>query len=966
MKTRSLAFVVFGAVVACGSPQPSRTVSAPPATGVEAPVVEAPKPPAAEPLLPLDPKIRMTKLKNGLTVYVMPHQKPEQRAALWLAVNAGSVQEDDDQRGLAHFVEHMAFNGTKRFAKSAIVDYIEKIGMRFGPDVNAYTSFDQTVYMLTVPTDNAQQMSTGLDILRDWAGDVSFDANEVEKERGVVMEEWRLGRGPFARLNDKQFPVLYQGSKYGARLPIGLPEILKGAPRDALVRYYKDWYRPENMAVMAVGDFDPEAMEKEIASRFGSLAADPKRRVRDVVAVPHDHATAITIDTDPEMPFSQVEIINKMDHRQEGTKSDYRRFIVEDLYHAMVNARFAQLALDPASPFTYAGSSTGGYTRVVDEFTRYANAKQGRTAEALTALVREIARVEQHGFTQAELDRAIAAQLADSETSAAEWGKRQAGAIADEMTRHFFEGEPMPGRPFELGLNKEFLPTVTLAELNKLAASWGGEKGRVIQISGPASAKLPTEAEVRTLYTQAANAKVEAWKDEPVRPLMTAVPAPGTVTATSRDEAADATVWTLSNGVKVIVKPTTFQNDRIEIQGWKAGGSSRVADVVHARFATQVVETGGVGELDPTALRKALQGKVANVNLWMGELSETLRGSTRPADLETAMQLVHLRLTAPRVDQKAFEAWKQDQLEWARNRRLLPESSFFEDMSVIATKNHPRSQPTTPELLAKVDLAKSHAIWKERFADLGGMTFVIVGNVDPATLQPLVEKYIASLPSKSKGKGKDSWKDVKMTYATGKVTKEILQGSEPKSYVSMSFGAPDKWTRESSADARVLSMVLQIRLREVMREDMGGVYGVRSWVGMSRQPTVRRNASISFGCDPGNVEKLQKAAMDTVHAIQKDGIGPEYLDKVKEQLRRGRETDAKENWWWVGQLREAYWFGESFTDTTDLSKVMARVTSDHVKAAAKRFFDEKHTVFGVLRPKTVAAPAGATAPAAAP
>jgi zinc protease len=796
MKTRSLAFVVFGAVVACGSPQPSRTVSAPPATGVEAPVAEAPTPaPQREPLLPLDPKIRLTKLKNGLTVYIMPHQKPEQRAALWLAVNAGSVQEDEDQRGLAHFVEHMAFNGTKRFAKSAIVDYIEKIGMRFGPDVNAYTSFDQTVYMLTVPTDNAQQMSTGLDILRDWAGDVSFDANEVEKERGVVMEEWRLGRGPFARINDKQFPVLYQGSKYGTRLPIGLPEILKGAPRDTLVRYYKDWYRPENMAVIAVGDFDPEAMEKEIASRFGSLAADPKRRVRDLVAVPHDHPTAITIDTDPEMPFSQVEIINKMDHRQEGTKSDYRRFIVEDLYHAMVNARFAQLALDPASPFTYAGSSTGGYTRVVDEFNRYANAKQGRTAEALTALVREIARVEQHGFTQAELDRAIAAQLANSETSAAEWGKRQAGAIADEMTRHFFEGEPMPGRPFELGLNKEFLPTVTLAELNKLAASWGGEKGRVIQISGPASAKLPTEAEVRTLYTQASNAKVEAWKDEPVRPLMTKMPEPGKVTATSRDEAADATVWTLSNGIKVVVKPTTFQNDRIEIQGWKAGGSSRVDDVVHARFATQVVATGGVGDLDPSSLRKALQGKVASVNLWMGELPETLRGSTRPADLETAMQLVHLRLTAPRVDQKAFEAWKEDQLEWARNRRLLPEVSFFEDMNVVSTKNHPRSQPTTPELLAKVDLAKSHDVFKKRFADLGGMTFVIVGNVDPQALQPLVEKYIASLPSKSKGKGKESWKDVKMTYTTGKVTKEILQGSEPKSYVSMSFSAPDKWTR---------------------------------------------------------------------------------------------------------------------------------------------------------------------------
>ena len=966
MKTRLLAWVVFGLVSACGSPQPKTTVAAPP-PAPEVPVVQAPPEVPAEPELPLDPKIQKMQLKNGLTIYVMPHRKPEQRAALWLAVNAGSVQEDDDQRGLAHFVEHMAFNGTKHFAKSAIVDYIEKIGMRFGPDVNAYTSFDQTVYMLTVPTDDVATMATGLDILRDWAGEITFDPAEVEKERGVVTEEWRLGRGPFARINDKQFPVLYQGSKYGVRLPIGLPEVLKSAPRDTLVRFYKDWYRPENMAVIAVGDFDPATIEKEIASRFSTLHGGPNPKKREKVAVPHDHATAVSIETDPEMPFSQVEIVDKMDHRQEGTKTDYRRFIVEGLYHAMVNARFAQLALDPASPFTYAGSGTGGNTRAVDEFTRSANAKQGRTAEALTALVREIARVEQHGFTQAELDRAIAEQLAGSESSAAEWEKTQSGALADEMTRNFFEGEPMPGRPFELALNREFLPTVTLAELNKLAATWGGEKGRVIQLSGPAGAKLPTEAEVRKLVAEAAAAKVEPWKDEAARPLMTQQPTPGKVVETTRDAAADATVWKLSNGVRVIVKPTTFQNDSIEITGWKPGGSSRIDDVIHARFAIDVVETGGVGDLDPTALRKSLQGKVASANLWISDLSDTVRGSTRPADLETQMQLLHLRLTAPRVDQSAFEAWKQDQLEWARNRRMLPEVSFFEDMTAVATRNHPRSQPTTPEMLAKVDLAKSHAIFKQRFADLGGMTFVVVGNVNVETLQPLVEKYLASLPSKSKGKAKDTWKDVKMTYATGVVTKDILQGSEPKSYVSMTFAAPDKWTREASADARILSMVLQIRLREVLREDMGGVYGVRSYIGVQRLPVVRRTANISFGCDPGNVEKLQKAALDVIHAIQKDGIGKEYLDKVNEQLRRGRETDAKENWWWVNQLREAYWYGEPFAETTDLAKVMARVSSDNVKAAAKHFFDEKQTVFGVLRPKTVAAPAGATpAPATTP
>ena len=944
MHHRSIVALFLSALVACGSssPPPPAVVSPPPTA-----VAPAPPPATPEPPTPLDPQIRTGTLRNGLTFYVMKHRKPEQRAALWLAVNAGSVQEDADQRGLAHFVEHMAFNGTRRFEKQAIVDYIEKIGMRFGPDVNAYTSFDETVYMLTVPTDDASAMSTGLDILRDWAGDVSFDPVEVDKERGVVLEEWRLGRGAFARINDKQWPVMFQGSKYAERLPIGLADTLRNAPRDTLVRFYKDWYRPENMAVIAVGDFDPEAMEKEIASRFGSLVSDGKRRPREAVPVPHDHATAVTIATDPEMPLSRVQIIDKMDHRPEQTRADYRRYLVEELYHAMLRARFEQLGLDPAAPFTAAGSWTTNLTRTADGFIRFANAKQGRAAEALAVLVREIARVEQHGFTQGELDRARAAQLASAESAALEWDKTPADAIADEMTRNFFEREQMPGRPYELELHRALLPGVTLAELNQLAATWGGERGRVIALSGPASAKLPAEAEVRAVVAAAAKDKVEPWQDEAARPLLAQLPAPGAVVATARDAAADATVWTLSNGVRVIVKPTTFQNDAIELLGWKPGGGSLVRDVVHARFAAEVVTSGGAGELDAAALQRALAGKVAHVNVWIGELSETVRGSTRPADLEAALQLVHLKLTAPRRDERAFAAWKADQLEWARNRRLLPELSFFEDMDAVHTRNHPRRQPTTPALLAQVDLDKAHAVWRERFGDFAGATFVIVGNVDLPALEPLVARYLGSLPAAGKPQ---KWKDVGIRYATGKVTKQIVQGSEPKSYVSMTFGAPDRWTRDGARDAQVLAMVLRIRLREVLREDLGGVYGVRSAVSLAREPTGRREATISFGCDPDNVEKLRTAALDVIRAVQKDGIAEEYLVKVREQLRRARETDAKENWWWVRQLRDAYWHGDDLGAVTDLDGVLARAQRDHVKAAARRFFDEKHLVLGVLRP----------------
>jgi zinc protease len=945
MHARLLA--LFGLVLACGSPQP-RAVPAPPPAPV---AVEAPPPAPAAPAdgaTPLDPQIRKGTLANGLTYYVMKHQKPEQRATLWLAVNAGSVLEDDDQRGLAHFVEHMAFNGTKRFAKQAIVEYIEKVGMQFGADVNAYTSFDETVYQLTVPTDDKSVMLTGFDILRDWAADVTFDPVEVDKERGVVLEEWRLGRGAFARIDDKQNPIIFQGSRYAERLTIGLPAILKGAPRDTLVRYYKEWYRPENMAVIAVGDFDPEAIQKEIASRFGDLKSTGAARKREPVPVPRDHPTAVTLATDPEMPYTSVTVYDKLEHRPERTVADYRVSLVEGLYHRMMNARFEELGLDPNAAFVSAGSSTSDLSRTTAAFTRSATAKQGRVAEALGVLFREIARVERHGFLATELARARTDMIASAETSAAEWDKTPSDAIADEMTRNYFEDEQMPGRPAELKMTRDLLPGITLAELDHLAKTWGGDKGRVIALSGPAATKLPTEAEVRDVIAKATAAEVAPWVETPVRPLLAKVPAPGKIVSTTKHDPSGATIWKLANGVQVVVKPTTFQNASIEFQGFQLGGSSLIADVVDAKFADDIVARGGAGDLDPVALRKTLAGKVADVSVWFNELSESVYGQTRPADLETAMQLLHLKLTAPRRDERAFAAWKAEQVELARNRRLSPERSFYEDMSAVQYGNHPRYQPTSVELLGKASLDRALAVWKARMSDFGNFTVIIVGNIDLAKLAPLVETYLGSLPSAGR---KSGWKDVGVKYPTGKIVKTIVAGSEPKSFYSLAFTGTDKWSREAARDAQILAMVLQMRLREVLREDMGGVYGTRVSGYVSRQPTQRRTFSISWGCDPANVDKLRDAALAVIRTIQREGIPADYLGKITEQLKRGHETDVKENWWWLGQLQSMMWFGDDWRDLDDLAPTLARVTSDHIKAAANHFLDERNTVTGVLRPK---------------
>ncbi len=947
-----LGLLSIALLTACGSakPAPAPHPAPPPPDVVVAP--PAPPPAPVDPRVPLTPEIKRGTLPNGMTYYVMAHHKPEQRAAMWLAVNAGSVLEDEDQRGLAHFCEHMAFNGTKRFPKSEIVDYIEKTGMRFGADLNAYTSFDETVYQLMVPTDKQEVMLKGLDILRDWAGDVSFDPVEVDKERGVVLEEWRLGRGAFARIEDKQFPILFAGSRYGERLPIGLPEIIKKAPRDTLYRFYKDWYQPQNMAVVAVGDFDAAQIEKEIVGRFSDLKPTPNAKVRKPAPVPHDQPLSVTIATDKEMPITEVSVIDKIDHRNNATEGDYRRFTVERLYNAMLSARFNELGEDPNAPYTFAGASIQSFVRTADAFSRFGLAKEGRVADTITVLFRELARVEKYGFLESELQRARQDIISHGETGAAEWEKSQSRAIVQEIIRNFFVDELMPGRQWELERDRLILPTITLDELNHLAAKWTGDKGRVIEIAAPDGAKLPSEAEVRQLALAAQAAPVEPWKDTPAstKPLVATPPTPGKVIKTTHDDETDSTMWTLSNGVKVIVKPTTFQNDEVLFSGFEPGGTSVLSDKDWAdgRFAVEIQRSSGVGDLDQTALTKRLSGKVARANVGLGELRANVSGSARPADLETALQLMYLQLTTTRKDEKAFARWKAEQHEWLRHRLAQPEQVFFDEMDAVQTGNHLRHKPRTVEMIDAVDLDHSIALYKARFADLGAFTFVFVGNLDLAKLQPLVETYLGSLPSAAKH---DTWHDIHVKYPVGKVTKTVTRGSEPKSFVNIVMGAPDKWSQDLSRDAQILSMVLRIVLREVLREDMGGVYGVQISASVSRRPTQRREVDIFFGCDPANVEKLRAAAFEEMKKLAIKGTDDEHLAKVTEQLRRQRETDLKTNRWWMNSIERAIDFGEDFTKSTDIEATAKRVTNANVKAAAKHFYDEKNVIFGVMTPE---------------
>ncbi len=969
MQLRRVLFVALLALPACG-PRSSSAPQAPTAgTGSAAPVITATLDtvPAEgnDAVLPLWSKVKKGTLPNGLTYYIVKNAKPEQRAYLWLTVDAGSVQEDDDQRGLAHFTEHMLFNGTKRFPKAALVNYLESIGMDFGADLNAGTYFDQTIYKIAVPTDKAEYVTKGFEILRDFAGAAELDAAEIEKERGVVLEEWRLGRGAAERVFDKQFPVMMKGSKYADRVIIGLPETLKKAPREALVRFYKDWYRPDLMAVIAVGDFaDPAAIEKQIQAEFGSLQNPAKPRVHPPAGVPTSDGPRVSIVTDKEMPYQLVQVYNLIGHRPEASAKDFRRIIVENLYVSILNERFTSIGRKPGAPFLGAGVDAEGFTREIDAFVRSAVVKGDQVEATLRSLFVEVLRVEKHGITQAEFDRAKTRLARGYDQNAVSDQTRESDSLADELTRVQLEKEFMVGGVAERDWTLKFLPTITLTDVNRAASQFGGEKNRVITLTGPAGKPLPDEKRVLQIIGEVEASPIEPWQETAsATTLMATLPVPGAVTAETQNAKLGTTRWTLANGVKVIVKPTDFEADAVVIDGTSPGGlvQASAKEYGDARFADDVAAIGGAGELDDEALAKVLAGKALQVSTAIEETTESASAAGSVRDLEAMLQLLHLKITAPRKDAEAFGVWQANYADSLENQLRDPETQFALKAQDVLFKNHARRRSPTAADVKKLDPDRALAFYKDRFGDATDFTFVIVGAVDLATLKPLVERYLGSLPAKGR---KEKELDPKVARIGGVVKKSWQLGSEPKASVQLQFHGTESYSLDKDRDAQILSSVLNMRLREVLREDMGGVYGVGTFGGISRIGRTERSFYVEFGCDPTRVDELVKAVQTEVAAIAKGGIGADYLEKVKQSYLRERERFLKTNGFWVSYLGDVHRYGDNVEAILDPSQRLARMTSDLVKASAKKFLDGKQYYQAVMLP----APGvkGNTAPALSP
>jgi len=903
--------------------------------------------------LPLDPQVALGKFDNGLRYYLRVNKKPENRAELQLVVNAGSVLEDDDQQGLAHFVEHMAFNGSKHFAKQELVKFMESIGMRFGPSLNAFTSFDETVYMLTIPTDKPDVMKTAFQILEDWAQELTFDPAEIDKERGVIIEEWRLGRGASARIRDKQLPILLQSSRYANRLPIGERKIIESFKYDTLKRFYRDWYRPDLMAVIAVGDFDRSVVEKLIQEHFGSLPAVRTPRLRPVFDVPDHDQTLYAIATDKEATNSSVAVYNKLPLRDQSTGGAYRQGLVEELYSGMLNRRFSELTQKPDAPFLNANSGLGLFVRSKEAYMLSALVKDEGIERGLEALFTESERVTRFGFTPTELERQKKDALRSMERAYAEREKRESKAFVAEYTRHFLQAEPSPGAEVEFELTKRFLPEITLEETNKLGREWVTERNRVVMVSAPEKPglQIPDGQKLAAAMKAVTGKDIKPYVDTAGdQPLLDKVPEPGKVVGTKTREDVGITEWELSNGVKVVFKPTNFKQDEIVFRAMSPGGTSLAGDkdFIPASTAGQVVASGGLGKFNAIELRKVLSGKVAKVSPYISDFEEGLMGSASPKDLETMFQLIYLTFTEPRSDATIFGVFTAQMKAMLANIKASPDYAFMEALQTTLSQNHYRERPMTPEIIDEMNLEKSFAFYKDRFADAGDFTFIFIGNIDLENFKPLVERYLGSLPSLRR---KETWKDVGIEPPKGVVQKTVRKGIEPKSQTAIVFTGPFQYDRPHRTAIRAMSLVLDTRLRNLLREELSGTYGVTVNATYEKIPREEYGFMINFGCNPQRTDELVKALLKEIESLKANGPTDKEANDARQALFREFETGLKQNNWLLTQLYRKYQLGEDPKSLFDFEEALKLINPAFIQEAARTYLNTNNYVQVSLFPE---------------
>jgi len=922
----------------------------PPAVKVE------PVPDLATPL-PLDPSVRTGTLPNGMTYYIKSNGWPENRVSLRLAVNAGSVLETDEQQGLAHFLEHMNFNGSKHFESGELVKYLESIGARFGADANAYTSFDETVYMLDLPADKDSLTIKGLWAMGDYAGRARLSDKEIEKERGVVLDEWRRGRGAQARMLDKHFPVLFAGSEYAERLPIGKPDVIEHAAPGLIRDFYADWYRPERMAIIAVGALDPDSMLAKIQSEFGDIPKSESLAPLPVHDIPPHDDLKVSVATDVEARFTMASLYFKKPRELTRTLGDYRDQLTDWLVYSMLNDRYDEQGRRADAKFLNTFAGGGSYVRTLEVFSINVRTEDTNLLPGLESAVVELKRAGQHGFGQAELDRARESLMAQIERSYQEKSRTENQGLASEYVSHFLDQEPAPGIDSEYAYAKSLLPGVSLDDVNGALTRMLASNSRVLTVSAPEKAGVtpPAEADLRAAVERAWQAPVEAWVDAVAdRPLMAEPPKPGAVTATRTIPELGATVLTLSNGAEVWMKPTDFKNDQILFSCYAKGGSSIADpdDYPEASRASQIIGEEGIGGFKPVELEKLLAGKLVGGQPYITAYTHGLSGVSTPKDLETGLQLLYLTFTQPTDRAEAFDVLRKKWHSDMENRANDPDAMFGDTVSKLNTMDHYMSRPLTAADVDKLDFSKGHQFYKERYANAADFTFFFVGAFDPVVMTDLAARYIGALPST--GKKTSAPVDRRAGFPMGIQTAGVTKGLEPKSRTQITFYSPTGVDEMEMYRARMAGNILRRRLRETLREELGTTYSV----GVSfANPTLVSNwgtLTVSYSGAPENADRMADTTLAIVKRLVASGPKADEVASLQELERRELETAEKQNSYWLGSLQLVHQLGFDPLRVAKRRERIDTLTAENLHEAFKKYLPVDRYTRVTLMPESTA------------
>lgn len=908
-------------------------------------------------LMPVDPEATVGVLPNGLRYYVRPNARPADRVELRLVVKAGSVLEDPDQLGLAHFVEHMQFEGTRHFPRQGINDFLASLGLGIGPDANAQTSFDDTQYTLRVPTNAPDVVDRALLVLEDWAGAATFDPDAIERQRGIVLSEWRLHLGEAERTQDKIRRVQLAGSRYATRPPIGDPTVIERAQREQLLRFYRDWYRPDLMAVIVVGNVDRDAVVAMIKAHFSSLKAPAPARPRPAFDVPARVGTRYAVITDKEATATAVAVSNLRPARRQDTVGGYRQIMMDQLFGDMLGARLAELEQRENPPFlrSAAGRRLFETPRTKDEALIQALVPNDGVPRGLEALVTELQRVTRFGFAASELARAKEARLRSYERSVTGSPDRESSSRADEYTRNFLQGEALPTIWQELAFHRRFLPGITQAEINALAAQWFPDANRLVIVTAPdiPGVTLPNRARLAAVVNAASARPVTRYVDVTTdQMLMDAPPARGTIARQTVHPEIGVTEWTLSNGATVVLKPTKNKEDQILFRAVAPGGTSLAgdADVIPARAASYVIGAGGAGRFSASTIDKIINGRAVAVAPYIGELDQGMAGGSTPQDLETMFQLLYLRFTQPRADPTVFAALAAQAKGLLANRAASPEVAFGQALEDVLSRSHPRRRPDTPATVDQWDLARSMAFYKARFADASRFTFVFVGSFTPETIKPFVETYVASLPATRAG---ETWRDLGIRPPTGIVERTVEKGIAPKSEVSIVFTGPFVYDDAHRLALRALALVLQARLFETIRQELGATYSISAAQSAQKWPRPEFMLRIDWTCDPARTAALVQRVFDEIRFVQRTPFSAGQVTRIQAALARDVEQDSQDNGYLLDQIVRRYEEGDAANLASALnpSATIAALSGLALQAAARTYLDANNYVKVTLMPE---------------